>query len=199
MMNLLETLNRAWFLSLNAQPGAPGWLMTFATVCAQYLLYVIPVILLAYWFLGGKAGHRTALFTLATVLAALGLGFICSVLYFHPRPFMIPLGHSWIFHAPETSFPSDHATLFFSTAFSLLVSRAFITGTLVLVLSLLVAWSRVFLGVHFPLDMAGAATVAALACVLVKPAWFWWSDALTALCEAVSGRLFSWLPARFTP
>lgn len=56
MMNLLETLNRAWFLSLNAQPGAPGWLMTFATVCAQYLLYVIPVILLAYWFLGEKPG-----------------------------------------------------------------------------------------------------------------------------------------------
>ncbi|EOG4239629.1 phosphatase PAP2 family protein [Salmonella enterica subsp. enterica serovar Newport] len=127
------------------------------------------------------------------------MGFICTTLWFHPRPFMVPLGHTWIYHAPETSFPSDHATLFFSAGLSLLLSGARVSGGLILLLSLFVAWSRVFLGVHFPLDMAGAALVAVLACLLVRPLWRHLGEPLTSFCESISSRLFSWLPSRFTP
>ncbi len=199
MMNPLELLNQRWFLSLNAAPGTPAGLITFATVCAQYTLFIIPVTLLGHWFLGGKDGHRRVLFSLTTILVALGLGFLCTTLWFHPRPFMVPLGHTWIYHAPETSFPSDHATLFFSAALSLLLAGARVSGGLILLLSLFVAWSRVFLGVHFPLDMAGAALVAVLACLLVRPLWRRLGEPLTSFCESISARLFSWLPARFTP
>lgn len=198
-MNALETLNRHWFLSLNAVLGTPDGLITFATFCAQYTLFIIPLTLLAHWFLGGNTGHRKALFSLLTIVLALGLGSLCTALSFHPRPFMVPLGHTWIYHAPETSFPSDHATLFFSAGLSLLLIGARITGGIVLFISLFVAWSRVFLGVHFPLDIAGAAIVAVLACVLVRPAWNRWGESLTSACEAISRRLFYWLPARFTP
>lgn len=199
MMNALETLNRTWFYSLNAKPGMPDWLMAFATFSAQYTLYIIPLILLAHWFRGGKAGHEKALFSLVTILVALALGFICTTLYFHPRPFMVPLGHTWIYHVPDNSFPSDHATLFFSAGMSLLFARAWKTGSLVLFVSLFVAWSRVFLGIHFPLDMVGAAIMAVLACILVRPLWKLWGDSLTLLCEFISTKLFFWLPAPLTP
>ncbi|HGP2716153.1 TPA: undecaprenyl-diphosphatase [Salmonella enterica] len=198
-MNTLEILNRSWFLSLNAAPGTPAGLIIFATVCAQYTLFIIPLTLLWHWFLGGEKGHRQALFSLVTILVALGLGFICTTLSFHPRPFMVPLGHTWIYHAPETSFPSDHATLFFSAGLSLLLAGAKRSGGLILFLSLLVAWSRVFLGVHFPLDMAGAALVSVLACLLVRPLWRHAGESLALFCERISARLFSWLPGRFTP
>ncbi|MGG7993411.1 phosphatase PAP2 family protein [Klebsiella aerogenes] len=97
------------------------------------------------------------------------------------------------------SFPSDHATLFFSAGMSLLLAGAKRSGGLILLLSILVAWSRVFLGVHFPLDMAGAALVAVLTCLLLRPLWRHFGERLTRLCESLSARLFSWLPARFTP
>ncbi len=54
MMNALELLNRSWFQSLNAAPGTPAGLITFATFCAQYTLVIIPLTLLGHWFLGGK-------------------------------------------------------------------------------------------------------------------------------------------------
>lgn len=199
MINSLETLNRTWFLSLNATPGTPDGFILFATFLAQYTLYIIPLVLLGHWFLGGKTGHRQALFSLVTILVALALGMVCTTLYFHPRPFMVPLGHTWIYHAAETSFPSDHATLFFSAGLSLLLSGARITGGFVLLISLLVAWSRVYLGVHFPLDMVGAAITAIVAFGLVVPIWNRWGEALTSLSETISSRLFSWLPAKFTP
>ncbi len=199
MMNSLESLNQQGFLLLNAVPGTSAGWVAFATFCAQYTLPVIPLILLGHWFLGGKTGHRLVLSTLVTILVAMGLGFICSMLWPHPRPFMISLGHTWIYHAADNSFPSDHGTLFFSAGLSLLLSGAKRSGIFILILAGFVAWSRAFLGVHFPLDMVGAALMALLACVVVRPLWDRWGDALTALCESLSIRLFSWLPARLTP
>ncbi len=56
-----------------------------------------------------------------------------------------------------------------------------------------------FLGVHFPLDMLGAALISALSLCVAKVVWQRLGQTLVALCEALSRRLFSWLPARFTP
>ena len=43
-------------------------------------------------------------------------------------------------------------------------------GGILLVLGFAVAWSRIYLGVHFPLDMVGALGVAALASLLITMA-----------------------------
>ncbi|MEN4793363.1 undecaprenyl-diphosphatase [Pantoea agglomerans] len=198
-MNSLELLNRSWFLSINAGPATPAGLIAFATFCAQYTIFVIPLTLLGQWFLGGPRGHQRALFSFVTIMIALGLGLICTICWFHPRPFMVPLGHTWIYHAPETSFPSDHATLFFSAGLSLFLAGARVSGGLILLLSLLVAWSRVFLGVHFPLDIAGAALVTVLACLLSGSLRPYVDGKLTSFAENISTRFFSWLPDGFTP
>jgi membrane-associated phospholipid phosphatase len=34
----------------------------------------------------------------------------------HPRPFMAGIGHAWISHATDSSFPSDHTTVSFGVA-----------------------------------------------------------------------------------
>jgi len=198
-MNSLELLNRSWFLLIDAGPATPAGLIKFAIFCAQYTIFVIPLALLGQWFLGGQRGHQRAMFSLVTILIAMGLGLICTTFWFHPRPFMVPLGHTWIYHAPETSFPSDHATLFFSAGLSLFLAGARVSGGMILFLSLFVAWSRVFLGVHFPLDMVGAALVTLLASLLSVPLQPYINGKMTSFAENISARYFSWLPARFTP
>lgn len=55
---------------------------------------MMPAIALGLWFLGGREGHRQALFMTLAVMISLGLGMVCGTLWFHPRPFMIPLGHT---------------------------------------------------------------------------------------------------------
>ena len=66
------------------------------------------------------------------------------------------VGRTLIYHARNGSFPSDHMLIFSSIAFSYLFSAQRKLGIFLLVMAWLVAWSRVYLGVHFPLDMLGA-------------------------------------------
>lgn len=67
-------------------------------------------------------------------------------------------------HAATSSFPSLHATFLFSLALPLLAmhgSRSI--GLMVFVSGITVAWARIFVGVHYPFDMAGAVVTAAMA------------------------------------
>ena len=198
-MNVLETVNQSAFLALNAQPGTSDTLLALARFCASGMIFIVPAILLGLWFLGGRQGHRQALFCTLSILMALALGYLCGSLWFHPRPFMMPLGHTWISHPADNGFPSDHGLVMFSAAFALLSLRLRSLGLFVLLASLPVAWSRISLGVHFPLDMVGAAAVAVVAVWVSKGVWQAFGPAMVRICEAISQRMFSWLPARFTP
>jgi undecaprenyl-diphosphatase len=67
------------------------------------------------------------------------------------------LGTNFLSHVADSSFPSDHVTLMAAVAFSLIYSSLTRTfGIVLMLIGVIVAWSRIYLGVHFPFDMAGA-------------------------------------------
>lgn len=82
-----------------------------------------------------------------------------------PRPFMAGLSPSHIAHGARGGLPSTHAAVMFAVAFLLLLHPALrATGAAVTALASATAWSRVYLGIHFPLDiLAGALLGAAIA------------------------------------
>ncbi len=59
--------------------------------------------------------------TTLCVLFALGCGQLIGLLWPHPRPFMLGLGHAFLAQA-KAPFPSVHATVFFTLGLSLLLS-----------------------------------------------------------------------------
>ena len=86
---------------------------------------------------------------------------------------MIGLGHTFAVHVPENSFPSDHATFLWTVGLGLIAtggSRRW--GLAVCAAGSLVAWARVYLGLHFPIDMLSSAAVAA-ACSFVALGLEW--------------------------
>ncbi len=102
-----------------------------------------------------------------TALIGLGLAQVITTIWYHPRPFEIGLGRQLLDHAAEASFPTDHATLMFGLPVPLLLgNQTRRWGAVVLALGFGVAWSRIYLGVHFPLDMIGAFGVAVAATLL---------------------------------
>lgn len=179
----LEAFNRSLFLQLNAGPDTPAWQITMALFVAEYLIAAIPLLMLGIWCWTDRDRRSTALKACVVTLAALAGNQLIGMIWPHPRPFMIGLGHTWIRHVADPSFPSDHMTVFVGIGLTLALDRMSAWGMATLWASLAVAWSRVFLGVHFPLDMVGALGVAAAAYAVVTPLWRRLGDPLLRLAQ----------------
>lgn len=159
----MENLNHALFLWMNVPVNPNTQLLAIATCFAEYVIWVIPVLITVGWLRGSEHTRKVLLEATAAGLAGLLINQIIGWLWQHPRPFMIGLGRTFISHAADSSFPSDHLTLLWSIAFSFLMHRRpRVAGLMLALLGLPVAWARIYLGVHFPFDMIGAALVAAL-------------------------------------
>ncbi|MDY9925884.1 undecaprenyl-diphosphatase [Methanosarcina sp.] len=159
--------NLALFNIINDMAGKNTALDTTMVFAAQYLIYVF-AIYLAYTWLAKNEYRQEALFAGYASILGLGINFIITQFYFHPRPFMVPTGTLLITHAAESSFPSDHATVMFSVSLMLLTFISLRrSGAIFFMLALISGLARVYSGLHFPMDMAGSLLVASLSIVIL--------------------------------
>ena len=159
----MESLNLQLFLLINASAPPDTLTLALAKGLAEGVIWLVPLFLTVGWLWGTEQHRHSMLEAAAAGLGALAFNQLIALVWQHPRPFMLGLGHTYLQHAPDSSFPSDHLTLLWSVAFSLFYHRSSrYLGMLLALLGLPVAWSRIYLGVHFPLDMLGAVVVAAV-------------------------------------
>lgn len=152
----LSELNLSLFSWINASPEASNTSIHFAIFIANDLLYCMILLFAWFWLRGNYDTKKQILKAFIFTSIAILISQCISHVYYHPRPFVMEIGRTLIYHAPNGSFPSDHMLIFSSIAFSYLFSAQRKLGIFLLVMAWLVAWSRVYLGVHFPLDMLGA-------------------------------------------
>ncbi len=157
----MENLNHTLFLWL-AAPAHPGLLMlALARFFGEDAIFVVPLLAATGWLRGSEHSRKVLLEASVAMLAGLLINQFIALLWPHPRPFMMGLGHNLIAHAANSSFPSDHLTGLWAYSLSLLMHRSQrMTAVALILLGLPMAWARIYLGVHFPLDMLGAALVA---------------------------------------
>jgi len=165
----LEDLNISLFSAING-PADPGSAMLLlAKGLAEWVIYLMALWMLIAWIRGARALRVALLDAGFAVVLGLVTNRVIVALWYHPRPFELGLGHQLLPHAVDASFPSDHGTFVFALALSLLIHQASRGwGWLALVLAVGVAWSRVYLGVHFPMDMAGSFLVSAVAVAAIR-------------------------------
>jgi undecaprenyl-diphosphatase len=122
-------------------------------------------------------GARRRLAQRAAVAAGAGAAVALLVAHFisaaidRPRPFVDHAAtiHPFLAHAPDPSFPSDHATAAFAIAVAVALRRRGF-GWALIVAAAVVAAGRVFLGLHYPSDvLAGAALGSAVSLLLWLP------------------------------
>ena len=154
-MSLTE-LNLNLFSWINASSDASDIGINFAIFIANDLLYCMILLFAWFWLRGNYDTKKQILKAFIFTSIAILISQCISHVYYHPRPFVMDVGRTLIYHAPNGSFPSDHMLIFSSIAFSYLFSAQRKLGIFLLIMAWLVAWSRVYLGVHFPLDMLGA-------------------------------------------
>lgn len=167
--NAVELWNQNAFLVINAGAQAPALVIAIARMLASWAIYLTMILLIIAWVRRGKAVRFALLDATCAALIGLAAAQGITATWYHPRPFEIGLGRQLLDHAAEASFPSDHATLMFSLAIPLLLNAASRGwGGALFLMGIAVAWSRIYLGVHFPLDMVGAFGVAAFVSFLIK-------------------------------
>lgn len=167
---VMGALNHPVFAAMGAAPGLDGARLLFALALARWAFLCGPAALAALWLFGEAEDRRAAVAAgLATALA-LAAALVLSILVAEPRPFMDGTAVNYLDHVRDGGFPSDHATLTFGIAFALWVRRPPKVPRLWLPLTALavaVGWARVYLGAHYPLDIAGGALLAGVAAALL--------------------------------
>ncbi len=153
---MFEQLNRNIFTAINHFAGNSRILDILGIAAAKYLPFLFIIVLIYLWFKEDENKPIT-LYAIYSAVVGLILNYIVTRIYFHPRPFMIPIGTLLVSHANETSFPSDHTTLMLSMAFLLFYFRKTRgTGVILFFLGLAGGISRIFCGLHFPFDILGS-------------------------------------------
>ncbi|QPF38805.1 phosphatase PAP2 family protein [Acinetobacter sp. TTH0-4] len=153
-------LNLRLFEWFNASNHAHEMTIRFAIFIANDLFYIMLLFFGFYWLRGNFTIKKQIVKAFIFTTVALLISQIISHSFYHPRPFVMEVGRTLIYHSPNGSFPSDHMLIFSTIAFSYFFSEKRSLGIILILLAWLVAWSRVYLGVHFPLDMLGAFSLA---------------------------------------
>lgn len=161
-----ESWNCDLFLRLHATAASPHWLITLAAWLTEAPLFVAlgltALQLLRRRDLGG--GIRVALAFAIALLAET----LVSALAFHPRPFAAGLGPAWVEHAANNSMPSTHVALTLIMALVLILRRQRGSGLVLLGLGVVLAWARIYVGIHWPADMIGAAISACVSVMIAE-------------------------------
>ena len=158
----MNSLNQHLFLLFNADAHASAFSIWLGRALAEWPapIALLLVALACYRQSNRKLFALRALF--ATALA-MGLALAIRCAFYNPRPFVLGLGRMLIEHDATTSFPSFHATFLFSLALPLLAQRSTRGTALAVGLGHRHCMARIFVGVHYPFDMAGAFIVSAIA------------------------------------
>lgn len=120
--------------------------------------YLYALTLLAVFVIGIKnrdsKTRRVAVSTGVFTVINLIVSSIIGLIYFEPRPFVTHHVNLLVPHKADASFPSDHVIGTFSIAVGLGRYSKVLRWILTIV-SIFVAFSRVFVGNHYPIDVIG--------------------------------------------
>jgi membrane-associated phospholipid phosphatase len=92
---------------------------------------------------------------------------IAKLIWDRERPFAAhPSAHVWGARSHDPSFPSDHASASFAIGFAVVMFDR-VVGSLFLAAAVAIGVGRVFIGEHYPLDIAAGCLVGLAAALLV--------------------------------
>lgn len=170
---------------------------------SNYLPYVFMATLVCMYLYGfykeSKILRRTAIDIVTMTIIDMLLSFVIGYIYPEARPFVGHNVNQLIQHVPNSSFPSNHALGTMAIALGLIAPYR-TCGIVFACLAIVVGVSRVYVGVHYPIDILGGFALALLinACYRnlwqhkVRKAYFYFEEYIVSFvrsCQYRKGKL----------
>jgi membrane-associated phospholipid phosphatase len=197
---LLASGDKGDFTVVNNFARTTGWLHTPLVVYASDGVALFAVLLIVGYLLARSAGRPMMM---ARALLA-GVGVLLAVAVNQPivhvvneaRPYtQLPHALLLVHRSIDASFPSDHATMAGAVATGLLCVHRWLGAGAVLA-ALLMAFARVYVDAHFPINVLAGLAVGALVALLTQLAA---PPLARVLAHLTHGRLRSLLTDRDAP
>lgn len=161
---------RAWNIALfehwRATSASSHRLIDIASLMAEIPLYASAALTLGW--IAQRRDRDSATWIGASIAIGLLLEHLVALTSFSPRPFAAGFGPAWVYHAATNSMPSTHVTATWSMALVAFLQRRYFIGPSIFALGLLMAWARIYVGIHWPADMLGAAASACLSVAIAR-------------------------------
>mgnify|MGYP001273106512 CR=1 FL=1 len=163
----MSEFDRFLFLCMNASADTPAPVVFLAHAASDGLPWAAACALAVALLQGGARARRTVLLCAAGLALAWCMVHAIRWALPMPRPAQLGMGMQWAAQGLRPSFPSMHASGAFAVAMwaSLYAPRALAWAAWAG--ALLVAWSRLCLGLHFPSDLLAGLVVGAGSALLV--------------------------------
>ncbi|MBK3497096.1 phosphatase PAP2 family protein [Viridibacillus sp. YIM B01967] len=150
------------FKLINQFAGQYSILDQLVLLFSKYGPILFGMVFIWLWFSKSKNQHenrKIVLYALTIVILTIGIDKIIEMAYFRPRPY-VNHAVTLLFEKSnlDPSFPSNHAAGSFALAFALFWKRRKV-GSILIIMACLMALSRIFIGVHYPLDVLAGAII----------------------------------------
>lgn len=155
-----------WFAAVNHFARLTPRLHAPARLFAEYGIVLFAGLLMCSWLLTRRDGDlqraTAALWAPLGALIAIGVNQFLVAAFAEPRPYTaMPGALVLVSRSTDYSFPSDHAVMAGAVTVGVFLAHRKL-GVLTAVLGVLMAVSRVYVGAHFPLDVAAGLAVGAI-------------------------------------
>ncbi len=120
---------------------------------AKYMKYFLLFGIIMYWFTRKRENRIMIISSMFAFVVAEVFGAIAGAIHSNNQPFVeLNNVNQLIGHAIDNSFPSDHAIEFFSICITFLLFKKNLRYVW-LAIAILVSFSRIWVGVHYPADI----------------------------------------------
>ncbi len=167
------------FLYINNLAGKWICLDAIAIFFAKYLIYFLVAGAILFFFLVSRSLGKGELLKkqerirylflagISVILSRLVITELIRLFWHRSRPFITHQVNLLLEHSASGSFPSGHMTFLFPLATIIYFFNKKI-GIAFFVASFFVGLARIFVGVHYPLDIIGGIIIGFLSAILVK-------------------------------
>lgn len=153
MLDLINSLDYKIFNFINKYVEENLVIDNMMIFFAEYAQFLFPLVLIILWLINKGKGRIVVFQTILAFGVALILTKFIKLLFYRDRPFVSLLDiNQLVDHSINSSFPSNHATsaLVIAVSIYLFYKRL---GTACLIIAFGIAFSRIWVGVHYPVDV----------------------------------------------